>query len=68
MKRTAARTMTTIDAAELIRNQIEEKVEKIQEKRASVRSRLARGIRFLFNAETENPYNLTPAMNARLYL
>ena len=68
MTNTAVRNISTIETTEIIRNQIEEKVEKIQEKRASVRSRLARGIRFLFNAETENPYNLTPAMNARLYL
>lgn len=68
MESTAARSFTPIDTTEIIRNRIEEKVEKIQEKRASIRSRLLRGISFLFNCEADNSYNLAPEMKAKLYL
>ena len=72
MKRTVAKTMTTIDAAELIRNQIgehiQEKVEKIQEQKAVARGHLRRMMDVLFCSEPENRYDLSPAMRAKLYL
>ena len=68
MTNTAVRNFTPVDTTEIIRNRIEEKVERIQEKRAFARSRLFRCIRFLFNCETDNPYNLTPDMKVKLYL
>jgi hypothetical protein len=56
----------------MVRNRIEEhiqeKVEKIQEKKAAAKGRLRRLIRFLFSCEAVNPYDLSPEMQARLFL
>ncbi len=72
MANTAVRAFTTIDATEMVRNRIEEhiqeKVEKIQEKKVAARGRLRRAISFLFSCESVNPYDLSPEMQARLYL
>ena len=72
MTHTAASKLTLIDTAEIKRIQIGEHIqqqaEKIQEKKIAARSRLRRVISFLFDCETDNPYNLPADMNARLYL
>ena len=72
MANTAVRAFSTIDATEMVRNRIEEhiqeKVEKIQEKKAAAKGRLRRLIRFLFSCEAVNPYDLSPEMQARLFL
>ena len=72
MTNTAVRAFTTIDATEMVRNQIEEhiqeKVEKIQEKKAAAKGRLRRIISFLFSCDSGNPCTLSPDMQARLYL
>ena len=72
MSNTAVRAFTTIDATEMVRNRIEEhiqeKVEKIQEKKAAAKGRLRRFVRFLFSCESVNPYDLNPEMQARLFL
>ena len=72
MANTAVRAFTTIDVTEMVRNRIEEhiqeKVEKIQEKKVAARGRLRRAISFLFSCESVNPYDLSPEMQARLYL
>ncbi len=56
----------------MVRNQIEdhiqERVEKIQEKRIVVRGRIRRALSFLFSCNEENPHELSPAMRARLFL
>ena len=72
MANTAVRTVTTIDATEMVRNHIEEhiqeKVGKIQEKKAAARGRLRRAISFLFECDSSDSGNLSPDMQAKLYL
>ena len=61
-------TGKSITATEMIGEHIQEKVEMIQERRAAANGRLHRAISFLFNCKADNPHNLQPAMQARLYL
>ena len=72
MTNTAVKTFTAIETTEMVRNQIEEhiqeRVEKIHEKRVAARSRLRRFISFLLSCEEDVPSQLSPAMKARLYL
>ena len=72
MTHTAASKLTFIDNAEMTRIQIgehiQQKAEKIQEKHVAVKGRLHRAISFLFDCESENPYNLPADMKAKLYL
>ena len=72
MTNTVVRSFSTVETAEIVRNQIEEhiqeKVEKIHEKKAAARGRLRRAIDFLFSCNSDNPYQLSPSMKAKLYL
>ena len=72
MTNTAARNFTTIDAAEMARNQIGEhiqgKIGQIREKRTAARGRLRKAISFLFSCGETNTYNLPADMQAKLYL
>ena len=72
MANTAVRAFTAIDAPEMVRDRIEEhiqeKVGKIHEKKAAAKGRLRRFIRFLLSCEAVNPYDLSPEIQARLFL
>ena len=72
MANTAFRAFTAIDATEMVRDRIEEhiqeKVGKIHEKKAAAKGRLRRFIRFLLSCEAVNPYDLSPEIQARLFL
>lgn len=72
MSNAAVRTMTVNDSMAMVRNQVEEhiqeKVDKIQMKKAVAEGRLRKAIRFLFSCDSANPCSLNPEMQARLYL
>jgi len=65
MTTATVKTYATIDKANKMRNQIGK---HIQEKKVTIKGSLARTIDFLFSCESDNPYNLSPAMKAKLYL
>ena len=65
MTQATANKRTLIDTAEMTRIQIGE---HIQEKKVAAKGRLRRAISFLFNCESDNPYNLPADMKAKLYL
>ena len=72
MTNTRTRALTTIDTAELVRNQLgeqlQEHVERMHKREAAARGRLRRAIRFLFATNADRPGGLSPAMQARRYL
>ena len=65
---TTANTFNTANNADMIRNHLQDKVEKIQEKRASAKGCLRRAVDFLFSCESANSYHLPADMKARMYL
>lgn len=71
MNNMAASTLTTIDTAEMVANHIgdhvQEKVEKIREKKAAGKGLLRRVINFLLSCEADFPYNLPVDMQMKLY-
>ena len=68
MTNTTANAFNTVNNADMIRNHIQDKVEKIQEKKAAAKGRIRRAIDFLFSCESDNPYNLPADMKAKMYL
>ena len=55
--------------AVILSDQVSEQIEKLHEKEATVKGRFRQLINFLFErGEEDDPYDLPPAMKARLYL
>ncbi len=50
------------------RNGFMETAEKIRERKAARKESLRKVMGFLFSCGTDNPHNLSPEMQARLYL